>query len=99
MSELPRDFKAENVSINMTLPNVERLAKVVLYGLIGLGIVGVLNFLLGPTSLGRDDTDSARERSGLGLHTDYGTGCQYLSAKGGGLTPRMFAGQHMGCRQ
>jgi len=31
---------------------------------------------------GRDDTDSreTKQRSGLSLYTDYGTGCQYIKA-------------------
>jgi hypothetical protein len=45
-----------------------------------------------------DDTDAGRfERSGLKLRTDYGTGCQYLEAHGGGLTPRMSGEKHVGC--
>ena len=48
---------------------------------------------------GRDDTDSkaTRERSGLSLYTDYGTGCQYI--KGGlfgKITPRLNRnGEHI----
>ena len=48
----------------------------------------------------RDDTDSTEYRSNLKLHTDYGTGCQYLSALRGGVTPRIDnTGKHMGCRE
>ncbi len=37
-----------------------------------------------------DDTDlSPRVRSGMVLRTDHGTGCQYLEAAGGGITPRL----------
>lgn len=37
-----------------------------------------------------DDTDlSKRVRSGMTPLTDYGTGCQYLTAPGGGVTPRL----------
>lgn len=47
----------------------------------------------------RDSTDGAK-RSGLKLHTDAQTGCQYLSTAGGGVTPRISAGgQHYGCKQ
>ncbi len=43
-----------------------------------------------------DDTDSASERSGLGLRTDHGTGCQYLESRFGGLVPRLdAAGRHV----
>lgn len=40
------------------------------------GIIYTLSFT------GRDSTDSttSRERSGLRLYTDHGTGCQYLRA-------------------
>lgn len=49
--------------------------------------------------LGWDDTDGT-SRSGLGLYTDAKTGCQYLSAGGSGITPRLDArGQHVGCEQ
>lgn len=48
----------------------------------------------------RDDTDGS-ERSGLKLHTDHGTGCQYVSTPGGGITPRMSVDgtTHHGCRE
>lgn len=38
----------------------------------------------------RDDTDPPNGRSGMSLHTDAKTGCQYLS-KSGTLTPRLDA--------
>lgn len=37
--------------------------------------------------LGKDTTDPPNGRSGMGLHVDAQTGCQYLSR--GGLTPRL----------
>lgn len=43
-----------------------------------------LNFF----EIGWDSTDG-KARSGLGLHTDNLTGCQYLSSPYGGLTPRV----------
>lgn len=44
---------------------------------------------------GRDATDG-EHRSGLGLRTDHGTGCQYLVTPWGGITPRLDRqGQHM----
>lgn len=36
----------------------------------------------------RDDTDG-EYRSGLALRVDARTGCQYLEAQGGGITPRL----------
>lgn len=45
-----------------------------------------------------DSTDAPPERSQMRLHTDHATGCQYLSVRIGGITPRLTAsGQHMGC--
>lgn len=46
---------------------------------------------------GYDSTDG-KSRSGLGLYTDNLTGCQYLSAKNSGITPRVDSeGNHI-CR-
>lgn len=46
-----------------------------------------------------DDTDNGNQRSGLEVRTDHLTGCQYLVADRGGLTPRMAADgkKHIGC--
>lgn len=45
-----------------------------------------------------DATDPPGGRSGMRLTTDFGTGCQYLSAPAGGITPRVDAnGRHIGC--
>lgn len=39
------------------------------------------------------------QRSGLMPRTDSRTGCQYLEAMSGGLTPRLDRdGRHIGCR-
>jgi hypothetical protein len=44
---------------------------------------------------GFDSTDG-KTRSNMGLHIDAMTSCQYLSAKGGGITPRMNKeGEHV----
>lgn len=67
-------------------------------------ILAVLLILLTLVVLGmcspRDDTDEpGGERSGMSLHTDAMTGCQYLSVTLGGLTPRVDrAGRHVGCK-
>ncbi len=52
-------------------------------------IIGMLLMFAINTWRGRDDTDGPKERSNMRLHTDHKTGLQYLSAPGGGLTPRM----------
>lgn len=45
----------------------------------------------------KDDTDGAK-RSGMMLHTDNKTGCQYLSVLNGGITPRRDnQGNQLGC--
>jgi len=72
--------------------------KGMLYPLLAAVAVGVLSGALTPY----DATDHAvnGKRSGMLLYTDYGTGCQYLSAGtfGGGLTPRLDGrGRHVGC--
>lgn len=49
--------------------------------------------------IGWDSTDG-ESRSGLGLHTDNLTGCQYLSSPRGGLAPRLDnTGEHICYRQ
>jgi hypothetical protein len=46
-----------------------------------------------------DDTDDRTNNhaSGMALYTDYGTGCQYVRAGGGGITPRMGADGRQVC--
>lgn len=54
------------------------------------------------TPLGRDDSDPAQwgNRSNLKPRTDALTGCQYLEARGGGITPRVDVdGRHVGCKR
>lgn len=47
-----------------------------------------------------DSTDySTSDRSGLKLHTDAMTGCQYLSTSGGGITPRLDRNGHQICNE
>lgn len=56
----------------------------------GMGVALLLVWPYQP----RDDTDPPSGRSGMGLHTDARTGCQYLSRAG--LTPRLDAtGKHI----
>lgn len=48
----------------------------------------------------KDDTDPPEGRSGMSLHTDHLTGCQYLSKPLGGITPRVDGrGRHLGCKE
>jgi len=49
----------------------------------------------------KDDSDppGRGERSGMGVHTDALTGCQFLSHRNGGLIERRNGrGEHLGCR-
>ncbi|MDQ1081414.1 hypothetical protein [Pseudoroseomonas cervicalis] len=58
----------------------------------------VTGILLMRAPQGRDSTDPPHGRSGMRLHADNLTGCQYLSVPGGGITPRLTTdGRHMGC--
>jgi hypothetical protein len=43
-----------------------------------------------------DDTDAPPKRSGMVHYVDYGTGCEYIAPRLGGLTPRLNAeGKHI----
>lgn len=65
--------------------------KILGYMLVGAAMMG---WAIDYFRIGYDSTDG-EERSGLGLHTDAMTGCQYLS-RSGGLTPRLDAkGNHI----
>ena len=58
--------------------------------------------ILTATPLMRDSTDSkewGNGRSGMNIYRDKLTGCQYLGLPGGGITPRMLHGKHMGCEK
>ena len=58
----------------------------------------ILNAITNPDY---DDSDDEinKIRSGLEVHTDHKTGCQYLSTLIGGLTPRAdVRGEQVGCR-
>ncbi|MBC9176786.1 hypothetical protein [Pseudoroseomonas ludipueritiae] len=60
-------------------------------------MIAAVNYVTGANP--PDDTDSPSARSGLALHTDHRTGCQYLSALFGGVTPRLDGqGKQVGCR-
>jgi hypothetical protein len=62
-----------------------------------LAILCSLTFA-GCVRVGDDTDDRANNRtSGLILYTDYGTGCQYLRAADGGITPRMGADGRQVC--
>ena len=64
-------------------------------------ILYTVGWLIGITPIGRDETDPGEwgARSNLAIRTDSQTGCQYLAASSGGLTPRLDAnGRHIGCK-
>lgn len=69
--------------------NAHRL--VILVVLAGVGVGVVVNALVPP----RDSTDGDSERSGMVIHRDALTGCEYLRAgglaRGAALTPRLGA--------
>lgn len=92
----------EDKNFPMMFPKPQKEERrALLFALTGAGMVLALMLLL--TERAYDDTDdkNSGRRSGMTLHTDYRTGCQYLSAGlfGSGLTPRLDeAGHHVGCR-
>ena len=51
----------------------------------------LITVLLAGCTQMRDDSDPPNGASGMGVHTDALTGCQYLSRYRGGITPRMGA--------
>jgi nitrogen fixation-related uncharacterized protein len=85
------DIETKVVNVNMTLPHVEKLAKMIYRAWIFVGLLVVVAFLFGVFVPSFDDTDAPGERSGLRPYTDHGTGCQYLSTSDGALTPRLGA--------
>jgi len=58
-------------------------------------VLGLIGSLVGYQK--KDDTDPVDGRSGLKIYTDSGTGCQYLSVSGGGVTPRLNVDGHPIC--
>lgn len=54
---------------------------------VGFGLLFLFLVIQWVFALGKDATDPPHGRSGMRLHTDHETGCQYLSR--GGLTPRL----------
>lgn len=70
----------------------ERVKRDATWVIVGALLIG---FIYNYSSMGRDTTDGD-SRSGLGLYVDELTRCQYLSAGGKGITPRLDAdGQHI----
>lgn len=53
------------------------------------GFLAALLYTCQSLVLPYDSTDGEGQRSGMSLHTDALTGCQYLSRLLGGLTPRL----------
>lgn len=68
---------------------------------VGGAVLLLVVLLVGALTSGseRDSTDPPGGRSGMALHIDHATGCEYLSKSRGGITPRLDGqGRHMGCR-
>lgn len=58
-------------------------------------IVAAMNLAWRYLPIGRDDTDGIT-RSGVSIHVDNLTGCEYLGGPNGGVTPRLdAAGKHI----
>ena len=57
-----------------------------------LFIFVIMSMIINAIPFFRDSTDTGEwftDRSQMRLHTDELTGCQYLSIRGGGITPRL----------
>lgn len=65
-----------------------------------ISLIAILMYLALDRWAPRDDSDAPDgKRSGMSIHTDALTGCQYLRAPLGSLTPRVDgAGRHIGCK-
>lgn len=68
--------------------------------LVGFAVVFLLQVVLGWFGYGWDATDNrdTGTRSGVRLRMDHGTGCQYLEARSGGITPRLDRDGKQVCR-
>lgn len=63
------------------------VTKAVAWICVAIIVLGLIGSIVGYPQ--KDDTDPSDGRSGLKIYTDSGTGCQYLSVSGGGVTPRL----------
>ncbi len=65
------------------------------WGLIVILVLSAVSVVITPT----DDTDAGFwDRSGLRLHRDEGTGCEWLATRAGNLSPRLDASGKQICR-
>ena len=83
------------------LPYVEKLAREIRIAVAWFFVVlFALSVWRGLGYYGRDPTDPDEgPSSGLTVHTDAATGCEYLSVGGSALVPRYATdGGQMGCR-
>ncbi len=64
-------------------------------------LTSVVSLVLDYFRIGFDSTDDHEngKRSDLKVHVDYGTGCEYLRARGGSLTPRLGPDGKQICRE
>lgn len=89
------------ITINMIeTKESEKFFKTVNWLWKALGVVALIYIAAYSIGYGLDSTDvNPFNRSGMSLHVDNMTGCEYLGAAKGGLIPRVNAnGMHMGCR-
>jgi len=66
-----------------------------------VSVIIAIILVISAVPIGRDSTDPEWPgRSGMRLNIDSATGCAYLSAPSGGITPRLTStGQHYGCTE
>lgn len=80
-------------------PEFEKLCSLAHFIVTMAGLLIMIAGLLQWFGYGKDDTDSrtTNERSGLSLHKDYGTGCEFLR-RGDAIIARVDGtGKHVGC--
>ncbi|AJC68418.1 MULTISPECIES: hypothetical protein [Dickeya] len=81
-------YLAECIYAGLISAGRKAAKKACIYLTVGAVAVTSVSWLAFKAGLTGDDTDGVN-RSGLSLYTDAATGCQYISAGGSGITPRM----------
>lgn len=66
-----------------------------MFYLVGTAFMWVSGQIWPPVS---DDSDAPGKRSGFAVHRDALTGCEYVSAPKGGISPRLNASGAQVCR-
>ncbi|WP_454919268.1 hypothetical protein [Xanthobacter sediminis] len=85
--------------MRVTVQGLEWLNRLARYVVVTWWVVALAYLVLLIRGTPFDATDAPPARSDMTLLVDHGTGCEYLVARGGGITPRLSAtAKQMGCR-